>query len=77
MSMAATDLHAYLIDSFPEADIDIKALVDDDDHYAVTIRSKAFVGRSKVQQHQLVYQALKGHVGSTLHALSLSTHIKE
>lgn len=77
MAMAITDLRAYLDQAFPDAKIDIKSLVDDNDHYAVTIISSLFVGKSKVQQHQMVYKALQGHVGSTLHALSLTTHAEE
>ena len=77
MAMAITDLQAYLDQAFPDADIDIKPLVADDDHYAVTIASSVFRGKSRVQQHQMVYRALQGHVGSTLHALSLTTHSKE
>ena len=77
MAMAITDLQAYLDQAFSDAEIDIKSLVDDNDHYAVTIVSSAFAGKSRVQQHQMVYQALQGHVGSTLHALSLTTRAKE
>ena len=77
MAMAITDLRTYLDQAFPDAKIDIQSLIDDNDHYAVTITSSLFVGKTKVQQHQMVYRALQGHAGSTLHALSLTTHVKE
>ena len=74
--MHADDLYGYLKESFPDADIDIHPLVDDQDHYAVTIKTDDFIGKNRIQQHQMVYQSLKGHVGTTLHALSLTTATK-
>jgi stress-induced morphogen len=53
----------------------VQALVDDDDHYAVTITASQFVGLSRVQQHQLVNKALQGKLGTQLHALSIKTVI--
>jgi len=60
-------------DRFPDAEIRIEDLAGDGDHYAATIVSEAFRGKSRVQQHQMVYDALKGHIGGVLHALALKT----
>ncbi|MBV9220926.1 MAG: BolA family transcriptional regulator, partial [Methylobacteriaceae bacterium] len=59
--------------ALPDARIDIRDLAGDGDHYAATVVSAAFKGKSRVQQHQLVYAALKGQMGGTLHALALQT----
>ena len=55
------------------SEIEIKDLAGDDNHYAATIKSKIFEGKTKVQQHKLVYDALEGRMGGILHALSLTT----
>ena len=57
----------------PAAGVTIDDLAGDGDHYAATVVSSAFKGRSRVQQHQLVYAALKGRMGGALHALALQT----
>jgi stress-induced morphogen len=74
--MPAADIEALLRDAFPDAEIDIVDLAGDGDHYRAVIRSAAFAGRTRVAQHQLVYAALKGRMGSELHALALETSVK-
>jgi len=73
MPMPVETLHAYLIEAFPDAEIVIDDLAGDGDHYKARIVSTAFAGLSRVKQHQLVYAALKGHMGGELHALALET----
>ena len=59
--------------SIPDAEISIQDLAGDDNHYSATIKSKVFTGKSKIEQHKLVYKALKGKMGNDLHALALNT----
>ncbi len=73
MPMAAHEIETLIKESLPDALIEIKDLAGDGDHYAATIVSAAFKGKSKVQQHQMVYAALKGNMGGVLHALALTT----
>jgi stress-induced morphogen len=71
--MAACDIEELIKASFPDARVTIDDLAGDGDHYAATVVSEAFRGKSRVQQHQMVYEALKGRMGGTLHALALTT----
>ena len=73
MAMSAAEIEAMIREAFPDASIAIDDLRGDGDHYAATIVSTAFAGKSRVQQHQLVYKALKGKMGNELHALALTT----
>ncbi|WP_296575811.1 BolA family protein [Phreatobacter sp.] len=73
MPMAAADIERMIKEALPDARVEIKDLAGDGDHYAATVVSEAFRGKSRVQQHQLVYAALKGKMGGTLHALALTT----
>lgn len=73
MAMAAADIERMIKDAFPDASVAIKDLAGDGDHYAATVISEAFRGKSRVQQHQMVYAALKGNMGGVLHALALTT----
>jgi len=73
MAMDASDIERLIKASFPDADVEIRDLAGDGDHYAATITSAAFKGKSRVQQHQMVYAALKGRMGGELHALALTT----
>jgi stress-induced morphogen len=73
MAMAADEIARLIKESFPDAEIRIEDLAGDGNHYAASIVSEAFRGKSRVQQHQMVYEALKGHMGGTLHALALKT----
>tara|TARA_R110002050_G_scaffold412_5_gene2818 strand:+ start:9379 stop:9609 length:231 start_codon:yes stop_codon:yes gene_type:complete len=76
MALAATEIVQYIKEALPDADVKIQDLAGDGDHYAVKVISSAFEGKSRVQQHQMVYKALKGHMGSTLHAMALKTEKK-
>ena len=73
MPMSAAALESELRAAFPDAEIAIEDLAGDGDHYRARITAPAFAGLSRVRQHQLVYQALKGKVGGELHALALET----
>lgn len=75
MAMKAADIEALIKEAFPDAEVDIADLAGDGDHYAATIVSTAFAGKSRVQQHQMVYAALKGKMGGELHALALTTSV--
>jgi stress-induced morphogen len=71
--MRGSDIEAYIKAAFPDAEIEMKDLAGDDNHWAATIKSSAFNGKSRVAQHQMVYAALKGNMGGVLHALQLQT----
>ncbi len=73
MAVSQPILEQKLLDFFPNAVIDIKDLVGDENHYEITVRSQKFHGLSKIAQHKLVYEALGDMVGNQLHALSLKT----
>jgi stress-induced morphogen len=73
MAMNAPDIERLIKDALPDATIEIRDLAGDGDHYAATVVSAAFKGKSRVQQHQMVYAALKGRMGGELHALALTT----
>jgi len=73
MPMPAEDIIAYIKKAMPDAEVTIKDLAGDDDHFSATVVSSAFAGISRVKQHQMVYASLQGHMGTTLHALSLET----
>ena len=73
MGMAAEDIARMIKESFPDAEVRIEDLAGDGNHYAETVISEAFRGKSRVQQHQMVYDALKGNMGGVLHALALKT----
>ena len=73
MAMEANEIARLIKDALPDADVKIEDLRGDGDHYAATVVSPAFRGKSRVQQHQMVYQALKGKMGGELHALALQT----
>jgi stress-induced morphogen len=77
MPMQASDIERYIKEALPDAAISITDLAGDGDHYAATIVSGMFRGKSRVQQHQMVYAALKGHMGGTLHALALTTSVPD
>ena len=77
MAMSAAEIEKLIKDAFPDADVEITDLAGDNDHYAAMVSSTAFKGKSRVQQHQMVYEALKGRMGGVLHALSLQTAPKD
>jgi stress-induced morphogen len=64
-------------EAIPDAKVTIRDLAGDGDHYAAEVVSESFRGKSRVQQHQIVYEALKGNMGGALHALALQTSIPE
>jgi stress-induced morphogen len=71
--MPAAEIERLIKARLPDAEITIQDLAGDGDHYQATVVSKAFKGRSRVQQHQMVYEALGGQMGGALHALALQT----
>jgi stress-induced morphogen len=73
MAMQASEIESLIQAAFPDATITIEDLRGDGDHYACNVVSSAFVGKTRVQQHQMVYQALGGRMGGELHALALQT----
>ena len=73
MAMVASEIEALIKQALPDAVVTIEDLAGDGDHYAATVVSPAFKGRSRVQQHQMVYAALQGRMGGALHALALQT----
>ena len=77
MAIDAGEIERLIKTGFPDAQIRIDDLRGDGDHYAATIISAAFKGKTRVQQHQMVYQALRGRMGNELHALALQTGAPE
>ena len=75
MAMPAAEIERLILEAFPDARVEIKDLAGDGDHYSATVVSAAFRGKSRVQQHQMVYGALKGQMGGVLHALALQTAV--
>ena len=73
MPMDPGEIERLIKDAIPDAQVALEDLVGDGDHWSATIVSSAFEGKSRVQQHQLVYQALQGRMGGELHALALQT----
>ena len=77
MGMKAAEIESFIKAAFPDAEVEIRDLAGDENHYAATVKSAAFQGKSRVAQHQMVYAALKGNMGGVLHALQLTTGPKE
>lgn len=73
MPIPASEIERLIKQGLPDAEVKITALADDNDHWAATVVSSQFAGKSKLQQHQLVYQALGSAMGGPLHALQLQT----
>ena len=73
MAMQPAEIEALIKAALPDAQVTIEDLAGDGDHYAATVVSEAFKGKSRVQQHQIVYAALRGRMGGELHALALQT----
>ncbi|NQV85127.1 MAG: BolA family transcriptional regulator [Rhodospirillales bacterium] len=74
MAMQADEIERLIKEGLPDAQVNIQDLRGDGDHYAAQVVSAQFAGKSRVQQHQLVYQALQGRMGNELHALQLQTN---
>lgn len=75
MAIAQSTLENKIKDAFPEANFKVIDLMGDQDHYALEIEDEAFRGKSRIQQHKLVNQALKDCLGTELHALTIKTSI--
>ena len=73
MSLPKEEIEKLIISSIPDASVEIKDLMGDDNHFSATIKSKMFNGLNKIDQHKLVYKSLKGKMGNELHALSITT----
>lgn len=77
MAMQAAEIEKLIRQGLPDAEVRIEDLRGDGDHYAAYVRSPAFRGKTRVQQHQMVYAALQGRMGDELHALMLHTSLPE
>jgi stress-induced morphogen len=77
MAMDAGEIERLIKARIPDAQVTIRDLAGDGDHYAATVISEAFRGKSRVQQHQIVYEALRAEMGGKLHALALQTGLPE
>ncbi|KFB10296.1 BolA family protein [Nitratireductor basaltis] len=75
MAMQAAEIERLIKEGIPDAQVTIRDLAGDGDHYAAEVVSESFRGKSRVQQHQMVYDALKGNMGGALHALALQTSV--
>ena len=73
MSLKSEEIEKLIKESIPDAEITIQDLAGDENHYSATIKSKIFNGKSKIEQHKIVYKSLKGKMGNELHALSINT----
>tara|TARA_B100001123_G_C15081115_1_gene935684 strand:- start:638 stop:868 length:231 start_codon:yes stop_codon:yes gene_type:complete len=73
MGLKIEEIKKLIKDSIPDAEINITDLAGDENHYSATIKSKVFAGKNKIEQHKIVYKALKGKMGNELHALALNT----
>ena len=76
MAMNVEELEALIKEAFPDATVEIQDLAGDENHYSATVISSQFVGKSKIEQHKMVYSSLKGKMGNQLHALALKTKEK-
>jgi stress-induced morphogen len=77
MPMSAMEIERLIREKLPDAEVSIRDLAGDGDHYAAQVISEAFRGKTRVQQHQMVYEALAGSMGGALHALALQTAAPE
>ncbi|MCB2087715.1 MAG: BolA family transcriptional regulator [Sphingomonadaceae bacterium] len=75
MPMASEDIEGMIVAALPDAKVEITDLAGDGDHYAAKVTSASFAGKSRVQQHKMVYEALGGRMGGVLHALQLTTAV--
>lgn len=77
MAMTAGEIEALIRSALPDAKITIRDLAGDGEHYAAEVVSESFRGKTRVQQHKIVYDALQGNMGGVLHALALQTSVPE
>ena len=73
MPLKQKEIEDLIKEAIPDAEITIQDIAGDENHYSATIKSKIFKGKSKIEQHKIVYKALKGKMGNELHALALNT----
>lgn len=73
MAMDAAEIERMIRDALPDSTVEIRDLAGDGNHYSASVVSPSFKGKTRIQQHQLVYNALKGNMGGVLHALALQT----
>jgi len=73
MGLKLEEIRTLIKETIPDAEISIQDLAGDENHYSATIKSKIFSGKSKIEQHKMVYKALRGKMGNELHALALNT----
>ncbi len=76
MPLTKNEISTMIMTAFPDAALELKDIAGDNNHYSAKIISKTFKGKSKVEQHKMVYKALKGKMGNELHALALTTEGK-
>ncbi len=76
MAILKNEIKRLILESIPDADIEIEDLMGDNNHYSAKISSTIFNGKTKIEQHKLVYKSLKGKMGNELHALSITTKEK-
>ena len=76
MTMQLKEIESLIKETFPDAIVEIQDLAGDGNHYSATVTSSKFVGKTKIQQHKMVYDSLKGKMGNELHALALKTKEK-
>ena len=73
MAMDIKEIEKYIKEAMPDASVDIQDLAGDGNHYSATVTSASFAGKSKIDQHKMVYNSLKGRMGNELHALAIKT----
>ena len=73
MPMSEKEIKLFITNAIPNSTVEIEDLKGDGDHYSATVKSKSFIGKTRVEQHKMVYDAFKGKMGSELHALKLKT----
>jgi len=76
MGMDIKEIEKFIKEAFPDASVNIQDLAGDGNHYSATVVSSQFSGKSKIQQHKMVYASLKGKMGNELHALAIKTKEK-
>lgn len=77
MPLERAELESMVNEAFPQAKVELVDLAGDNNHWSLTIADAAFKGKTRVQQHKMVYDALKGNVGDVLHALQLKTSVPQ
>ena len=73
MALTIEELKKHILEAIPDASVEVKDLMGDNNHYSAIIKSKVFKGMSRIAQHKLVYKSLKGKMGNELHALAIKT----